>query len=658
MKNKITTLFFVISLTSFGAFAQSGKDSQGILSNTNIERLNTLEKEITNKKGKEYKVAEERAIALNMPVSGVNEKGEAFHLMGLDDVTGELLYYSTSNNTPTNSSLQTANAKPLQVLGITGKNVTTAVWDGGVASNNHVSLKGRIIVKDNGNSGMTASGIDHAAHVTGTVAANAQIVNAKGFATEATVWAYNFGNDSGEMAAAAKLNLLVSNHSYGLDSSKAGSVIPGIYGRYNTQSAEYDEIANAAPYYTMVFAAGNDRDPSTNPGGVNYNPTKGGRDLLSQGGTSKNVVVVAATKGTEDFSGIATALSPTNFLTKFSNWGPTDDFRIKPDIAAKGGDVFSLSSSSITGTSTKSGTSMAAPAVTGVFVLWQQYFNQIFSQYMKSATVRAMMAHTAKEAGEAEGPDYKFGWGLIDADAGAQVMREKSQKMAVIAELSMGQSQSLNYDFEYDGNQPLIATIAWNDPAGSPLNTTNVNIASLVNDLDIKVVNLDTNAEYLPWALQHNWNSSGSGIAARMVNSRDNIERVNVPVRTAGNYRVVVSHKGTLKAGSQDFSIIISGSGVRMKDLGTLSTEERAFTKLNLYPNPTVEVVNLEGDREELNGASIGIYNLNGAKVYEQHQLFDGVNSERIDVSQLQSGTYLLDIVNKDRRQVLKFIKK
>ena len=658
MKNKITTLFFVISLTSFGAFAQSGKSSPSFLSNTNIERLNTLEKNLADKNTKEFKAAEEVALATNMPISGVNEKGEAFQLMGIDDVTGGLIYYKTNNNTPTKSSLQTANAKPLHVLGITGKGVTTAVWDGGVASNNHVSLKGRVVVKDNGNTGMQARGIDHAAHVTGTVAANAQIPEVKGFAPEATIWSYNWTGDTNEMAAAAKTGLLVSNHSYGLDSENAGSVIPGIYGRYDTRSAAYDEIANAAPNYTIVFAAGNDRDPSLNPKGVNYNPTKGGRDLLSQAGTSKNVVVVAATKGTDDFAGIATATSPLNFLVSFSNWGPTDDFRIKPDIAAKGGDVLSLSSSGIMSTSVKSGTSMAAPAVTGVFVLWQQYFNQIFSQYMKSSTVRALMAHTAKEAGEAEGPDYKFGWGLIDADAGAQVMREKTQNLAVIAELSMGQNQSLEYDFDYDGSQPLIATIAWNDPAGSPLNTTNLNIPSLVNDLDIKIVNVDTKAEYLPWALQHNWNSSGNGIAARMINSRDNIERVNVPVKTAGKYKVVVSHKGTLKGGSQDFSIVISGTGTRMDDLGDLSSVEREFTKMNLYPNPTVDILNLEGDREELRGATIGIYNLNGAKVYEQYQLFENNNSERIDVSQLQSGTYLLDIVNKDKRQVLKFIKK
>src|SRR5690606_35805736 len=306
-------------------------------------------------------------------------------------------------------------------------------------------------------------------------------------------------------------------------------------------------------------------------------------------------IVVASTKGTENFSEVATPTSPVNFLSIFSSWGPTDDFRIKPDIAAKRDQVYSLTNTGVTATAIMSGTSMAAPAVTGVVVLWQHYFKQLFGQYMRTATVRAIMAHSAREAGEAEGPHYKFGWGLINADGGAQVMREKSQDLAALAELTMNQGESLNYEFEYNGNQPLIATIAWNDPAGSALNATDSVLASLVNNLDIKVVNMDTNQEFFPWALNHNWNSSGSSIATRMVNSRDNIERVNVNSTVPGNYKVVVTHKGNLKNGEQDFSLIISGAGTLMDSLGNLSVKEQNFTGLKVYPNPTSDFVNLEG---------------------------------------------------------------
>src|SRR5690606_32291883 len=149
-------------------------------------------------------------------------------------------------------------------------------------------------------------------------------------------------------------------------------------------------------------------------------------------------------------------------------------------------------------------------------------------------------------------------------------MREKTLDEAVLAELSMVQGQSLEYELEYNGNQPLIATTAWNDTARSALNTTNLNISTFVIDLDIRVVNTDTNQEFLPWALIHSWTTSGASIATRMVNSRDNVERVNVNSRVPGNYKVIVNHKGTLKNGEQDFSLVISGAGTKMDSIGGL----------------------------------------------------------------------------------------
>lgn len=644
MKNKITKLFLVLMLSGFAAHSQDAKSLEKILAVTNVEELTKIELKSKEQFAENIKKAYVIAEKLGKPVKGVDPSGYSFQLMGVDEETNGLIYYRTFNNTPTKSSLQTANAKPLQALGLTGSGINVGVWDGGTALTNHLSLIGRIQMKEN------IPSDDHATHVTGTIAANSYLSDAKGFATQATIWAYDYFNDMSEIAAAAKLGLLVSNHSYGLDAAGSPSLIPGIFGRYDARTRNYDEIANNNPMYTMVFAAGNDRTKS-------FNPSKGGRDLLSQGGVAKNTIVVASTKGTEDFSEVATPLSPLNFLSAFSSWGPTDDFRIKPDIAAKGDQVFSLTNTGVSATTIMSGTSMAAPSVSGVVVLWQQYFNQTFTQYMRSATVRALMAHTAREAGEAEGPDYKFGWGLINADGGAQIMREKVEGTAALAELSMNQGQGLEYEFTYDGQQPLIATIAWNDPAGSALNTTDLNIPALVNDLDIKVVNTETNQEFLPWALNHSWTSSGSTIASRAVNSRDNIERVNVNSTTPGNYKVIVSHKGNLKDGKQDFTLIVSGSGTTMPPIGGLSRNSVDFSRLNLYPNPTNGVLNIEGEFNELNGAQIDIYDITGKKVITKNNMFQN-NVESINVSGLPQGVYLLDISNKNMRQVMKFIKK
>ena len=168
---------------------------------------------------------------------------------------------------------------------------------------------------------------------------------------------------------------------------------------------------------------------------------------------------------------------------------------------------------------------------------------------------------------------------------------------------------------------------------------------------------MDTNQEFFPWALNHNWNSSGSSIATRMVNSRDNIERVNVNSTVPGNYKVVVTHKGNLKNGEQDFSLIISGAGTLMDSLGDLSVKEQNFTGLKVYPNPTSDFVNLEGLSNELQGAEIVIYDISGKRLLNIQNAFQS-QRETIDVSGFSQGVYLIDIYNNNRRQVIKFIKK
>jgi hypothetical protein len=57
---------------------------------------------------------------------------------------------------------------------------------------------------------------------------------------------------------------------------------------------------------------------------------KGGFDMLTGSSVSKNVLVVAAVNAVATYNGPSSVV-----MSSFSNYGPTDDGRIKPDISAK-----------------------------------------------------------------------------------------------------------------------------------------------------------------------------------------------------------------------------------------------------------------------------------------------------------------------------------
>ena len=59
--------------------------------------------------------------------------------------------------------------------------------------------------------------------------------------------------------------------------------------------------------------------------------------------------------------------------SSFTSWGVTEALKLKPDIMAPGGNIWSAGASSDTALSVKSGTSMASPNMAGVFLLVQQY---------------------------------------------------------------------------------------------------------------------------------------------------------------------------------------------------------------------------------------------------------------------------------------------
>src|SRR5690606_1329050 len=485
MKNKITKLFLVLMFSGFATHAQTNEEMQVTTKEYDQEWLKNFEKEQRDRWDRNYESALEIAKAKDLPISGVDEEGNYFELVGLVEETGTLKYYKTNkirskdnvlfNNTSTKSSIQTARVQYLHDgtatggVNIDGQSMIVGEWDGGTVYAAHSSLGiSRVTQKDGSSGEITNDGIKHASHVAGTMVANSSISDIKGMAPQASLWANNWTQDISEMTSQAGQGLLTSNHSYGVGYYSAGfETDPSPLGQYNSDSRILDQLLYNAEYYLPVYAAGNDRSGEWIGNRYAYfNTSKGGLDLLYGEGTSKNNVVVAAVEGVTDYQ------QPSDVvMSVFSNWGPTDDFRIKPDISAKGVNVKSVGTTSTTNTAIMDGTAMAAPSVTGVFTLWQQYFKKLYptTGKMRAATVKALMAISADEAGTADGPEPMFGWGLINAARGAEIVRDSKPAIAksVVSELELVNGQDYTITVDVDGTQPLKAAIAWTDPAGS-----------------------------------------------------------------------------------------------------------------------------------------------------------------------------------------------
>src|SRR5690606_35283748 len=272
-------------------------------------------------------------------------------------------------------------------------------------------------------------------------------------------------------------------HSYGYQSinpNTGAMTLPSYYpGAYITDSRSWDQIMYNAPYYLMVVAAGNDGQyPITN------SPLDGmtGYDKLTGHATSKNNLVVAnANDANVDNNGNLISVS----INSSSSEGPTDDYRIKPDITGNGTSVYSTYETSNTAYGTITGTSMASPNVAGSILLLQQHYNNLNSTFMRAATLKGLVLHTADDAGST-GPDAIFGWGLLNAKKAAETISAKDNG-SIIQELTLTGGQTYQFTVDSDGINELRASICWTDRPGTATTQTNSNTPVLVNDLDLRI---------------------------------------------------------------------------------------------------------------------------------------------------------------------------
>lgn len=523
---------------------------------------------------------------------------------------GDVPVYEAAENVNAAISVATDLVRDSAPYNVDGSGFIIGLWEaGGIPRASHNEFQGRLTQNDGGS---TVS--SHATHVAGTLIAAGLNPSVEGMSPHATILAHTSGSDITEMTAIAAAapnvpgTIYVSNHSYGTltgwatspwrwygdfsDDADPSNDFPNRFGRYTTVSSSWDGLAWNAPYYLIFKSAGNDRNDNHPSNGTiwrlnsssgpqyTYDDTEhpiadfefyvssatNGYSTVGQKATAKNLMAVGsvldAVSGGVRNTGLAN-------LSSFSSAGPTDDGRIKPDIVANGSSLLSLDDDHDSDTTTTSGTSMSAPNACGSALLLQDYYDDRFpGQAMLASTLKGLMIHTADDRGNA-GPDYRYGWGLLNIEACAALIKDHADTVNLGRmnehELSGG-TPSRTLPFIWSGIDPIRVTICWTDPPGTGTGAHDSRTPRLVHDLNLVLTGPDTVTNYLPYIMPWvgNWTDPNLLAAAVPgVNTVDNVEQVYIASPTmAGEYTITVNHAGSLSQGPQDYSLLVSGGDV------------------------------------------------------------------------------------------------
>jgi serine protease AprX len=626
---KITFLSVLALFTLANMSAQSTEDRAKIKSVQNNENIRLLkDKLLTKEIDRKQKIS--AFIAQNPGTKSEFLSNGRFYK--ISDIINNQPVYKATDNSSEAAAIRTNRLYQGGSLGLSldGLNMDAGIWDGGWILPTHVEFvtngvsRVSILDGEGGENGIQS----HATHVGGTVGATGVSSSAKGMAPKSNLLSYQWDNDENEVLGEVAQGLLVSNHSYGIpiyrDDNVTHNAQPWYMGAYSGAAAEWDDIAFNFEYYLMVKSAGNE-------GTVSY--TGGllpGHDKLTGEANSKNNLVIAnANVATHVITGNITSLA----MNTSSSQGPSDDGRIKPDITADGTNVFSSYNGSNTDYASISGTSMAAPCVTGSILLLQQHYNNLHSSYMRSATLKGLICHTALDDNDVPGPDPRWGWGLMNTEAAANVITNANTNQNLLLESTLQAGTTFTYNFTVNGAGVVKTTLCWTDPAGNPVfEVINSPAAALVNDLDIRVTR--NGLTYFPWKLDLANLFDG---AITGDNTVDNVERIDMTNLEPGQYTITVSHKGTLTNGSQKFSLILSGANI------TLNTEKNEFSNVVVWPNPAKDVLNVNFG-QQLENVSATLVDMSGRVVFQTKGAVASAQNLSINTSNLSKGVYVLSI--------------
>lgn len=430
----------------------------------------------------------------------------------------------------------------------------------------------------------------HGTHVNGTVAgdiagtfgANVFVAStplaanherADGMAPNAQILFQDIGNDtSGCLSIEDFAGTLRQANAGGahIHSNSWGSASYGVYGG-NDQ--DVDQVTREDEDLMVVIAAGNDGEVDALAVALGNDPcpvaNRQGDVCVTSTGTPANAKNALSVGALEHAGSTA--------IIGFSSRGPTADGRIKPDIMAPGTDIVSAAGDTTIGatvqapvTSTKSGTSMATPTISGNAALLRQYFVEGF--YPRGARAAADALNPSGMAMKAvllngtrpidDWPAMNTGWGRAWLDgslwfAQTQAGGNDARRMRLFERtnatgLATGESNSYTIANVQAGAE-LRATLTWYDVPGASMAA-----ATLVNNLDLEVTG--------PGGTVWRGNVFANGVSTTGGNADllNTVEQVRLTAPSAGRYTfrvtgAAVPGDGSDGADRQGYALVVSG---------------------------------------------------------------------------------------------------
>jgi hypothetical protein len=322
----------------------------------------------------------------------------------------------------------------------------------------------------------------------------------------------------------------------------------GYYGddSYSAQAQDIDEFMWDNPDFLVLVAIGNE----------------GGGGMRSPS-TAKNCVTVGGTdRGT----------SAHNMYGN-SSCGPTDDGRRKPTVIAPAMNILSASNSSSCYYSSKTGTSMATPAMAACAALVRQYYMDGFHPTgaanagdaftPSAALIKATLVASGEPmtgSGVTGYPDNWQGWGRVLLE-NALYFSGDDTGLDVYEHSGIGTGQIYSQSF-YLGTKPARFVLVWTDPEAS----LSANPA-LINNLNLRVTDPAGRAQY--WGNNFSGGQSVPGGSADGVNVVE-VVHVNNPA-SQGWWTVEVIGQN-VPTGPQPFAVTVRGSGLNIPvDLGSFN---------------------------------------------------------------------------------------